>query len=1012
MADLLVKHLKYKSSKHSALSLLASQWDFDEKLIPKALQNISGLFPHYSRHDESHSKQILINIERLLGKNIKLLSATDTWLILEAAYWHDIGMVVPHADLQKAVNEPGFSDYIDSICSQPNHDLHAFAFMFKNKSDSGLIFEHGCPIEMLGKLRELLAEWFRKKHPERAEQIVRSPMSSIGLSSPRTELIPARLISLLGRVCQMHGSAFKNLLAPHGLPFRESGLGKDDCHPRFVACLLRMGDLLDLDDNRFCPVMQGIAGEHRSPLSKAHEDKHAGIRHLRIDPERIELSAECETIDGYLEAFKWFDWLQQEVSDQRNNWRDIVPNRKLGLLPMVGPVSVKLSGGLQILKDGERPSFTLDAEKAIELLQGRNLYESKFSCIREILQNAVDATLLKIWLVNGKAPLSAWEAPETLELSEFFKSHAITVTLEEVAVPEGSSPGQSTWELKIRDHGTGITQSDLEFMFRIGGSQKNLNRQKNIRQMPEWMKPSGAFGIGLQSAFMLCDELTIVTKNIADNEIFDITMYDPVGPRNGLIIFRKLPVDISEPYGTVISLRFNLDAFSKSWLVDFDDQNAVASKVARKLDPLLDDLFPYEAAELFDKVVEFSKNSLIKIDGALITCSDKYEMPDLYRLNFGEQTGEWNFIKTKHATLRLRYKPGLEDDDTPSCIAYYRGQRFLSGNIYFPNVNIEIDIMSGNAGAWLNFSRDEISQGARERLRDAALEALYLVVRNDILAGEPLKVFNSLGCKPYEYAIFLKSMELQYGEDWRVLADVLQDTWLDFKPKGQSKKIRELFSLPEWRFAIRHNFASQDPNEFDFFVYPSSHELLADIIFMEWLKKPNNSIKTTCAATALDFSLPGLDEEEGGRTLITLHHVLSSEPQEPWDKDALSHGLLTVLRNCSGNSRYFIDASQEFEGLALVSNVELNAFNIFDHDIGRDKVLLPFLFLTDGNYKNIRVELKAEQLEKISRWTQHRLKVPMELSRIRKAYESLVTYIDKEVMKDSKEWRSARTLTE
>jgi len=103
MADLLVKHLKEKAGKHSALSLLASQWDFDKKLIPKALQSIGGLFPHYSRHDESHSKQILINIERLLGDNIRLLSATDTWLILEAAYWHDIGMVVPHADLQKAI---------------------------------------------------------------------------------------------------------------------------------------------------------------------------------------------------------------------------------------------------------------------------------------------------------------------------------------------------------------------------------------------------------------------------------------------------------------------------------------------------------------------------------------------------------------------------------------------------------------------------------------------------------------------------------------------------------------------------------------------------------------------------------------------------------------------------------------------------------------------------------------------------------------------------------------------
>lgn len=95
MSDLLIQHLKQKGEQHSSLSTLVNQWGFDEKLIPKALQTVGNLFPHFSRHDESHSKQILVNIERLLGENIALLTATDTWLILEAAYWHDIGMVVP-----------------------------------------------------------------------------------------------------------------------------------------------------------------------------------------------------------------------------------------------------------------------------------------------------------------------------------------------------------------------------------------------------------------------------------------------------------------------------------------------------------------------------------------------------------------------------------------------------------------------------------------------------------------------------------------------------------------------------------------------------------------------------------------------------------------------------------------------------------------------------------------------------------------------------------------------------
>ncbi|HCQ8180023.1 TPA: hypothetical protein OL931_003923, partial [Morganella morganii] len=83
-----------KCNDHVGLKLLAAQWEFDKLLLAKALQNIQVNFSHYSRHDESHSKQILINIERMLGEKTECFTATDLWLLLEAAYSHDIGMVI------------------------------------------------------------------------------------------------------------------------------------------------------------------------------------------------------------------------------------------------------------------------------------------------------------------------------------------------------------------------------------------------------------------------------------------------------------------------------------------------------------------------------------------------------------------------------------------------------------------------------------------------------------------------------------------------------------------------------------------------------------------------------------------------------------------------------------------------------------------------------------------------------------------------------------------------------
>jgi len=102
MATQLIKHLKDWAEKDAIYKPLESQWTFDERLIAKALQNVSVYFPHYSRHDESHSRQILVHIERLLGPdNIAKLSPTDTWLLLEAAYLHDIGMIISDEQLKE-----------------------------------------------------------------------------------------------------------------------------------------------------------------------------------------------------------------------------------------------------------------------------------------------------------------------------------------------------------------------------------------------------------------------------------------------------------------------------------------------------------------------------------------------------------------------------------------------------------------------------------------------------------------------------------------------------------------------------------------------------------------------------------------------------------------------------------------------------------------------------------------------------------------------------------------------
>lgn len=394
MAEKLIKHLRLKSEEHSHLRLLQAQWNFDEELIPKALQSVAAIFPHYSRHDASHSRQILINIERLLGDKVTTLSATDTWLLLEAAYWHDIGMIVTSTDIEVDLNCIEFQQYVNQIASQNGHELQDFAKNFSTLDPTTCFSGAETPHQAVERYRQLLAGWYRVRHPLRAADIVNDPWEKAGIASPRNELVPRRLFRLLGQICGLHGSNFDAIM--ESLPFCETGMATEDCHPRFVACLLRLGDLFDLDDNRFCPVMLRVAGEI-PPSSQAHIDKHISIRHFRLDPDRVEITAVCEKYEGYEATDQWFRWIEDELRNQMSHWKDIVPNREFGLLPTLGNLEVNLAPPREILDPGLRPRFGVDPQQTIELLQGAGLYSNRWQGLRELLQNAVDATLMRIW---------------------------------------------------------------------------------------------------------------------------------------------------------------------------------------------------------------------------------------------------------------------------------------------------------------------------------------------------------------------------------------------------------------------------------------------------------------------------------------------------------------------------------------------------------------------------------------------------------------------------------------
>lgn len=619
----LIKHLKKKTEEDPNTAILMSQWNFDEQLVGKSLENVGSYYPHFSSHNESHSQQILVNIERLLGSNIDKLTATDTWLILEAAYWHDIGMLFSATEVQDIIDDEKFKDYVEDLANNNVQDLHEFAKVWHEQGWQQALSYYDNPYKGVEKYRQMVAEWYRRGHAENSNNVVLKPLEKLGINTPRTELLPQRIYRYLGQICWSHGRDFDYVM--NHLPYRQTGMGTENCHPRFVACLLRLGDLFDIDDNRFCPVMAKQVGNMPS-FSQTHKHKHQAIREFQLDSETVSVTAICESEMAYIECRNWFNWIQEEIQNQMSQWKNIVPSRDFGLLPTINKLDVEMTNH-KILLDNKPMKFSLDEKNVIELLQGNNLYYGVNDIVRELIQNAIDATLLKVWTDSLTDPTKRQILengnPYNKKVREIFQDYPITIGVE---LEDFTEDYENIWKISIQDRGIGISLEDLKFMQYIGGSDKNITKKKLISSMPRWMQPSGAFGIGMHSVFLLNKNnpdkyqyLKLLTKSLLSHESIEVKLHSPLSKDNGYCFIKYLK-DKSLQYGTCTEFFLKKEvSFSINKLSTVDQANDILLHIRNSLTYNFITNFPeiiYKDLDPSLKIKNTDPSYLILIDNA------------------------------------------------------------------------------------------------------------------------------------------------------------------------------------------------------------------------------------------------------------------------------------------------------------------------------------------------------------------------------------------------------------
>lgn len=444
------KRLQMLSLENPNYSLLWAQWEFDKKLLTRSLNVISRDFPHYSLHDASHSSTIINQIEKVISRDIEKLSATDCWLILESCYWHDSGMIINDDEKKELLKSQDFKDFLLEEKTSSNEISKLISELETQSKNEDLSEMH----EKSRALNFIIADYYRRKHAQRSGEYVLNPHNA-KINSPRTSLIPSRLFGFVAEIVSCHGKSRTEILK---IAKSNDGMDSDDyAHPRYVASLLRIGDLLDIDDGRFCPTMLSNIGTV-PPSSLVHQKKHASVKHISIDSSVIEIKAICHDYESYEAQSAWFDYIREEFSYQSENWNKISPDSSYRNLPIIGELDCSLEGYLDI--DGKTPKIQLYNKRVYEYLSSSLLYGDKHPYIREVIQNAIDAHHVKVWdIVNENDEIVGKSESEVRDVfNDRLERERIFVTVLE----QSRSDTCIKYKVVIKDSAIGMSFDDIK----------------------------------------------------------------------------------------------------------------------------------------------------------------------------------------------------------------------------------------------------------------------------------------------------------------------------------------------------------------------------------------------------------------------------------------------------------------------------------------------------------------------------------------------------------------------
>lgn len=507
--SLLYRKLSTDSELLSAIDGLRAK---SEALASTLIRDASMFTDHTIRHMDA----LWLVAEKILTPNeIDALSAAEAFLLAAGFYLHDIGMsYAATADGRKFLECT--ADYA-SVLSQAPSD-----------ADPALVKSNA------------LAYAIRVHHAHIAEEMATKPIPGTADYLIEPKIIREQFGSHCGKVAASHHWSIERVESELGVKGNAPMAGNRLADLGFVACALRLIDYAHINRDRASSLERSLR-PGLSAESAIHWDAQQNIDGPQRNTQTNELvyasSGSVSNVEAWWLIYEFARGLNKEISQVRRllQSRTVSVNR-LSLVGVQGVSApedfekfVKTDGFLPLEVNVKASSI----DRLVRLLAGESLYgKNFFAPVRELIQNALDAILLKRATAVTDADKALCNLPIEVKLQ--------------------TTPADTF--LSVSDWGVGMSKRILtEHLLTIASNYWEGQFHVDFPKASESFSPAGKFGIGFLSVFMLGRKIEVSSQRTGD-ERYHLTIHG-LGKRAEL---RKISSNGSS--GTSVTIQLSSDA--------------------------------------------------------------------------------------------------------------------------------------------------------------------------------------------------------------------------------------------------------------------------------------------------------------------------------------------------------------------------------------------------------------------------------------------------------------------